>query len=68
MPENALRLDYNNLAEYMFSSLVELGYAPDGDEVLDITDIVYDFAIQLVASFGIPVVVIDEQEEFEEEE
>lgn len=62
MSENALRLDYDDLAEYMFSSLVELGYAPEGDEVLDITDIVYDFAIQLVASFGIEIVIMEEED------
>lgn len=62
MSENALRLNYDDLAEYMFSSLVELGYAPEGDEVLDITDIVYDFAIQLVASFGIEIVIMEEED------
>jgi hypothetical protein len=52
----------------MFTSLTELGYVPEGEEILDITDIVYEFAIQLIASFGIPVVIIDEQEELGEED
>lgn len=67
VPKNALMLNYNDVAEYVYVNLIDLGYVPTEDEVLDIADILYDFMLMLLPMFGIEVHIFDE-EDIEEEE
>lgn len=47
-----LEISVNDVAQYMFPRLLELGYAVTSDEILDIADILFDFLIYMVESKG----------------
>lgn len=38
-------IDGEEIAEFLFKRLVALGYAPNADELFDLSDIVFDFLI-----------------------
>lgn len=65
---NGLLLNYDHVAEYVYANLIDLGYVPTEDEVLDLADILYDFVLMLLPMFGIEVFIFDEQDELGEEE
>lgn len=48
----------DDIADFMFTSLVDLGYAPSEDEFMDIVDIVVD----LLINFLLTNKIIDEVE------
>lgn len=50
--QEPFELHYDKVAEYVFECLVDAGYAPSGDEVLDIADIVFNFAVDLHIQLG----------------
>lgn len=62
-----LHLDYNDVANYVYNNLIDLGYVPTEDEVLDVADIMYDFTLQFANLMGIPMVIEEIEEEWEEE-
>lgn len=69
MEENKLptyELDYDDVAEYVYENLIDLGYTPDSDEVLDIADMMFDFIIMMFSSNGAQVVIMTEDEDGEE--
>lgn len=56
-------LDFDDVAEYVHGSLIELGYVPTSDETLAIADIMFNFIIQLMAHTGAQVTIMEEEEE-----
>ena len=52
-----LHLDYNDVANYVYNNLIDLGYVPTEDEVLDVADIMYDFTLQFANLMGIPMII-----------
>jgi hypothetical protein len=63
--EKVFRLDYDDVATRLFESLVDLGYAPGEDELLDLADVVMDIYIDLHIQMGgtVDVVIIEDDEE-----
>lgn len=45
-------LHYDDVAEHVFTCLIDMGYAPNEDELFDIADIVFDFAVNLHLQLG----------------
>lgn len=68
IPENAFRFSYDDVAEYVYNNLIDLGYVPTEDETLDMADIMYDFVLMLLPSFGVEVIIIEGMDESEEDE
>jgi hypothetical protein len=58
-----MALNYEDLAEYIYEQLIDLGYAPDSDEVLDIADFMMDFIIMLLSSGGVELYIMTEGED-----
>jgi hypothetical protein len=59
---------YDEVAQHLFESLVEMGYAPAEDEILDITDIVMDLILHFHLMMGGEVEMMVIEEDFEEDE
>jgi hypothetical protein len=57
-------IDEAQIAKYLYSRLVQDGYAPAADEVLDLAEYVFDFLIEMSYIQGIEM----EVEEIEEED
>jgi hypothetical protein len=60
------RLDYDDVAQHLFESLVSEGYAPSEDELLDLTDIVMDLLLHVHLSTGGEAELIIEEDSEEE--
>lgn len=60
-----LKVSYDDVAQYMFESLVELGYAPDGEEMLDLTDLICNYILSMFHEVGVDVYVMEELEDEE---
>lgn len=56
------RLDYDDVAMYLFDSLIRLGYAPAEDEILDLTDVVTDLFLSLHQQMGGEVIITSDDE------
>lgn len=65
--ENGFEISFDTVCEYVFERLTERGYAPESDELLDITDIVMDFMLTLHIAMGGEVVTVYGDEELGEE-
>lgn len=66
IPQYDLKLSYDELANHIFTSLINLAYVPGEDEVLDIADIVFEFIFDMLIDAGIELHAISELEEGEE--
>lgn len=62
-----MMLSYDDVADYVFEGLVDLGYVPESDEVLDIADLFFDFILQFMANSGVQVLLMVEDEEEDDE-
>lgn len=56
-------LDTNKVMERLYNELVELGYAPTSDEVLDLGELVVDLIIEAVETMGVPVEIMEDDED-----
>lgn len=61
--QHAMQLNYKDVAECVFQKLIELGYVPVSDEVLDISDIVFEMVINVIASTGANIIFMSESED-----
>lgn len=61
--EEILSVSEQSIAEYVYTQLLEYGYAPESDEVLDIAEIVFDFLLGLNIFEVIAVDMNDGEEE-----
>lgn len=58
-------LNYDAVAQHLFESLIDDGYAPGEDEILDLTDIVMDLILHfhLMTGGQIDMLVSEESED-----
>jgi hypothetical protein len=61
------QLNYDDLAEHIYTELIDLGYAPEGDEVLDIADFMMDFILNLFANAGVEMYMLEDDTEGEDD-
>jgi hypothetical protein len=54
-----VRIDENDVAQFLYPKLVELGYAVSSDEILDVATLVIDFLIHIEAFDGIDYIEED---------
>lgn len=58
-----LEVKYDDVADVVFERLVDLGYAPESDEVLDVSDIVFEILISILSATGVGIVFMSELED-----
>jgi hypothetical protein len=63
LPEYDFYINYDDIADYLFEELTELGYAPGTDELLDLTDIVMDYILLVLTNGGVALYVENEGED-----
>lgn len=56
-------LSYEDVGTYLCESLIRIGYVPEADEMLDLTDIVMDLILSLHTQMGGEVVHMNEEDE-----
>lgn len=66
--DEVFRIDFEDVAVYLFESLVRLGYVPEADEILDLTDVVMDLFANLHEALGGKVVIVSEEIELDGED
>jgi hypothetical protein len=71
-PENekkVFEVNYDDIAQYLFEALVEDGYAPGEDELLDFADIVMDLLLYVhLETGGTAEIMMSMDDDLEEEE
>lgn len=58
----AFYLNYNDVADHIFQRLLDLGYVPESDEVLDLSDIIFEFLVTFIAATGAEMQFIEYEE------
>ena len=48
--ENIIAIDEGKIAGHLHMELLKLGYVPSSDEILDITEIVFEYFCELVGA------------------
>jgi hypothetical protein len=61
--KNVLGIAYNEVADYLFDSLLDLGYAPEGDEILDLADMFCGLLVACLEQSGKTAVIIEDMED-----
>lgn len=69
-------LNYDGVADHIYNRILELGYVPTSNEVIDIVDIVYEYLVNLLDFLGLEYIeadvdyneVYDDLDEWEEDE
>ena len=51
------------IAEYIFAALIEYGYVPESDEILDLAEIIFEYVIQLLDLIGFTGETIELEDE-----
>ena len=64
---DGLYISYNDIAQYIFESLVGLGYAPGEDETLDLTDMVMDLILSILMEADMTTHIVMGMKDAEEE-
>lgn len=57
-----IRISYDDVGDVIYRRLIQSGYSPTTDEVLDIADIVMDFLIQFAQTADIPTTILEDDE------
>lgn len=61
-------IDESQIAKYLYNRLIEDGYAPAADEILDIAEYVFDFLMEASYIQQASVDLDDDDYDFEEDE
>lgn len=50
------------IGEILYSELIDLGYVPESDEILDLAEIVFEMFVTLLMSLGTQVALGEDEE------